>query len=204
MDTLQYILDKFGLDRNARTPIEIKLSRHGGLTKLFAELGFKIGAEIGVEQGKFSEEMCRDNPGVKLHCIDPWQAYDRYIDHVSQSKLDRFYDEACKRLEPYGCNIIRKTSMDAVLDFDHEYLDWAYIDGNHDFEFVVNDIIQWSKRVRSGGIVAGHDYRHEGKEKRPIPFHVIQAINSYTDAYKIRPWFVLRGDSCPSWMYVKS
>ena len=34
---------------------------------LFAELGFKVGAEIGVDRGYFSADMCQANPGVKLY-----------------------------------------------------------------------------------------------------------------------------------------
>jgi hypothetical protein len=199
---LDYIVKKFELDPAARTPIEFPLSRHGGLTKLFNELGYKTGVEVGVEQGKFSEEMCHDNPGVKLYCVDPWQAYSRYKDHVSQDKLDRFYRETTERLAKYDCTLIRKTSMEAVLDFEDNSLDFAYIDGNHDFEFIVNDVIYWSRKVRPGGVVAGHDYRGEDKNQR-IPFHVVQAINAYTDAMKIKPWFVLRGDKCATWLYVR-
>src|SRR3990167_9075686 len=91
VDPLDYILAKFGLDITNPLPIRVHLSRHGGLTKLWHELSYKVGAEIGVEQGYFSKEICRDNPGVRLFCIDPWQAYSRYKDHVSQEKLDGFY-----------------------------------------------------------------------------------------------------------------
>jgi len=169
---------------------------------LWHELGYKVGAEIGVEQGRFSEEICRDNPGVKLYCVDPWQAYDRYVDHVSQPKLDGFYAEAVARLALYNCEIVRKSSMEAVKGFAPGVLDFVFIDGNHAFEFVVNDIIYWARTVRQGGIVAGHDYRNENRN-RAIPFHVIQAIQAYTDAYEIRPWFVMRGDKSASWMFIK-
>lgn len=203
MNALEYIQEKFSLDLSARTPIEFRLSRHGGLTTLWRELGYKVGAEIGTEQGKFSEEICCANPEVKLYCVDPWQAYDRYADHVSQSKLDGFYAEAVERMKRYNCEIIRKASTEAVGDFAECSLDFVFIDGNHHFDFVVRDIIEWSRKVRQGGMVSGHDYRQEGKEKKPIPFHVIQATNAYTDAYKIRPWFVMRGDKCASWMWIK-
>lgn len=205
MNTLDYILSKYEVSPTSETPMPIKLrlSRHGGLTRLFHELGFRTGAEIGVEQGKYSEEICRDNPGVKLYCVDPWMAYLRYRDEVRQSKLDGYYREAIDRLLPYGCAILKKSSVEAALEFEPGSLDFVYIDGNHDFEFVVFDIIEWSKRVRPGGIVAGHDYRDE-KENSGIPFHVIQAVQAYTSSYRICPWFILGRDKCPSWLYVKT
>lgn len=48
--------------------------------------------------------------------------------------------------------------MDVVKQFKDESLDFVYIDGNHSFQHVVNDLCEWEKKVKVGGIVAGHDY----------------------------------------------
>ena len=90
--------------------------------------------------------------------------------------------------------------MDAVKDFEPNSLDFVYIDGNHYFDYVVEDIIHWSKIVRPGGIVSGHDYRKDKNEK--VPFHIIQATHAYTDAHKISPWFVLARGA--TWFWVKT
>jgi hypothetical protein len=44
------------------------------------------------------------------------------------------------------------------LDFDDESLDFVYIDANHRPDFVREDIREWTKKVKKGGIVSGHDY----------------------------------------------
>ena len=65
-----------------------------------------------------------------------------------------------------------------------ESLDFVYIDGNHHFDFVMQDIIEWSKKVRAGGVVSGHDYyrfRNAG---------VVDAVNTYTHAHQIWEWFI--------------
>ena len=50
------------------------------MAELFAELGFTIGAEIGVAHGKFSKIMLDANPNIKmLYGIDP------YVPHKSLS-----------------------------------------------------------------------------------------------------------------------
>ena len=198
--TLEYMLAKYQADPEAKPPTELQENRQG-LAQLFRELKFTVGAEIGVEQGYYSEVLCRANPDLHLYCVDPWVTYTRYADHVSQSKLDRYYAEAIERLKPYHCVVLRVYSLQAVREFESDSLDFVYIDGNHEFEFVVNDIIGWHKVVRPGGIISGHDYRRDKADR--IPFHVKQAVQAYTDAYRIRPWFVLRGDKDPSWMWVK-
>ncbi len=48
--------------------------------------------------------------------------------------------------------------MDALEDFEDNSLDFVYIDGDHNFKHISEDIYEWTKKVRSGGIVSGHDY----------------------------------------------
>ena len=210
MDTLNHILSKYNLDIARRMPSEIANVGRDDLAILFAELGFSVGVEVGVERGVYTEVLCRANPQAKIYGVDAWQHYDEYRDHVSQEKLDGFYEDAAQRLAPYDCELIRKFSLEAARDFEPESLDFVYIDGNHSLEYVIEDISRWSKRVRPDGIVSGHDYR---KSKTSYVAHVVHAVQAYTDAYRIRPWFVLgrkaivQGevrDRNRSWMWVKT
>lgn len=212
MTTLDYIVQKFTLDLNARRmPIEISNVGRNDLTRLFAELDFRVGVEIGVEQGVFTEALCKANPQAQIYGVDPWRSYSGYRCHVSQEKLDGFYEATRTRLVSHSnYELIRKFSMEAVGDFDDDSLDFVYIDGNHTLPFIINDIIEWSKKVRLDGIVSGHDYR---KNKRFITLnHVVYAVNAYTGSYRVRPWFLLGSkakipgqvrDSSRSWMWVK-
>lgn len=190
MNTIDYILDTYDIayDDTTKMPIEIPNVGRDNLSGLFHELGFSVGAEIGVEQGIFSESLCRDNPGLTLYSIDPWEAYPGYRLNISQQQVSQYYEEAKKRLTPYHCILIKKFSLDAMKDFPDRSLDFVYIDGNHNFQHCANDIIEWSQKIKFGGIIAGHDYvRH----KRPTGMHVVEVVNAYTDAYDIKPWFVL-------------
>jgi hypothetical protein len=204
LNALAHIQSRFGIGDGAPSPVEIRLSRHGGLTRLWAELGYRHGVEVGTEQGRFAEEICKHNPGVNLFCVDPYQAYDRYEQHQTQERLDRFYGEAQTRLAPYGVTFINFPSLEAAKTFEDGRLDFVFIDANHAYEFVKADIEAWAPKVRAGGMVCGHDYKHEGQERKPLPFGVIQAVNEYTAAHGIAPWFVLKGDRCPTWAWVKS
>ncbi len=203
MNTLPHILDRFGLKAHiGRMPWEVPNFGRNDLARLFAELGFTTGAEIGIEQGLFTEVLCQANPQATIYAIDAWQAYSGYREHVSQDKLDGFYEAAKARLAPYPmCRIMRRFSLDAVEEFEDNSLDFVFIDSNHDLRHVIDDLAEWSKRVRPGGIVAGHDYRKD--KKAGALFHVKQAVGAFTDAYGISPWFVLRGDRAASWMWVK-
>jgi len=65
---------------------------------------------------------------------------------MNQSTVDANYVEAVKRLEPYNCVLIKKYSMDAVKDFADGSLDFIYIDGNHNYPHVVEDLCFWAKK----------------------------------------------------------
>ncbi len=210
-DALTYIATKFDLTLSQRQmPIEIPNTNRQTLARLFYLLEFTKGAEIGVERAQYSEVLCSENPGVRLFCVDAWKAYRGYRDHVSQEKLDRFYDEARARLARFpSASTIRKFSTEAARDFDDGELDFVYIDAAHDICSVINDLHAWSRKVRPGGIIAGHDYL-----KAPLPslMQVPQAIHAWTDAYAIAPWFVLGRrakvdgelrDDGRSWFYVQ-
>ena len=133
------------------------------LAKYFNRLGFKTGAEVGVYSGAYSETLCKNIPNLMLYCIDPWQ------------KLESAYQEAVRKLAPYNATFIRKPSLDAVKDFKKKSLDFVYIDGNHAYSYVRDDLEAWVPKVRKGGVVAGHDYyltRHGNAG-------VIIAVNNY-------------------------
>lgn len=122
--------------------------------------GYAIGAEIGVEQGKFAETLCR--AGLELLCVDPWKAEADYRPHLDQAAWDRLMVIACERLAPYPAAIVRATSLEAAQDVKDGSLDFAYLDAKHDFDSVRDDIFAWRQKVRSGGVLAGHDYNLEG------------------------------------------
>ena len=122
------------------------------LARYFNELGFKHGAEIGVLGGKYSVELCK--AGMKVYCIDSWGINEIRLHDYHLRK----YEVAKIALDPYNAVLIRMLSMDAVKNFKDDSLDFVFIDANHRYGYVKNDIIEWTKKVKKGGIVSGHDY----------------------------------------------
>ena len=209
MSTLDYIAEKFGLDLNQKSPISILKTNRTIMAQTLAELGFTVGAEIGVARGKHAELLSQNIPGLKLYCIDAWQGYGGYRDY-STARLRAFHKDAVERLANYNAVIVEKFSMEAVKQFDDGSLDFVYIDGAHDIQSVINDIHEWQKKVRLDGIVYGHDYKRSTNPR--VVHHVKDAVPAYCYAYRIKPWFVLgeKGhhdghyrEGTLSWMFVK-
>jgi hypothetical protein len=182
------------------------------LPAFFKEMGYKVGAEIGVATGLYSEKLCQ--AGLKVYAVDPWLEYPGYDSKGVQVRLDKEYEEAKQRLAPYDCTIIRKKSVEAAQDFEDGSLDFVYIDGHHGFKFVTEDIYEWSKKVRIGGVVAGHDFVHSSVKTGPYVCHVKHVVRAYTTAFRIRDWYVLGSKHLPkdslekrdrwrSWMWIR-
>lgn len=216
--TLAYIAG-LGVNVEQRTqPVEVPNATRETLAEIFATLGFTLGAEVGVERGIYSEVLLKKNPELSLVSVDAWTAYTGYRDHMTQEAMDVLYEQAKERLKSYRerCMVVKGFSVDVAKDVVDESLDFVYLDGNHEFTEVVNDVASWEKKVRVGGIVSGHDYikRKGAQYLMQVPY----AIHGYCEAYQIKPLFVLgrkeaasnldpeKGelrDSTRSWFYVK-
>jgi len=166
--------------RPGNLPIVVRRGRDY-LGKLFKENGLNRGIEVGVRRGAFSLALCKENPDLEIYCIDPWIRYGGW----SQEGQDANKKIAGERLSPYNATLMEMYSMEAIHEFDKKPLDFAYIDGDHRFDHCMQDIIEWSRRDRRGGIVAVHDYSC-------IPGDVGTSVRAYTHAHHIDPWYLTR------------
>jgi hypothetical protein len=205
MDTLKHIIEKYKVDTSKPSPIALPMGRNRDLPKLFNELGFKVGAEIGVHKGRYSRSLCTYIPGLKLYGVDLWEVYGGYIDFggLEDGYLAEAYLIAQENTQGLNCEFIKDWSSEAVKRFEDGSLDFVFIDGNHAYEYVVEDIALWSKKVRKGGIVSGHDFHDFSRTRRWDKMGVIPAVEGWTTAYKIKPWFITTHNTYSSWFYVK-
>lgn len=185
------------------SPYWIPSCKRTELPELFKELGFKVGAEIGVSFGQNLEHYCK--AGFKMYGIDQWEDYrDEHYRQISwlarrgvpTKTFDDVYKMAVEKLSPYpNCTLIKKMSMDALDDIPDRSLDFVYIDGNHMYGYVAMDLMQWIKKVRKGGVIAGHDY-HNVKGSRANR-GVKHAVDGFVKTFEIENYYIL-GSEQPS------
>ncbi|OGM31454.1 hypothetical protein A2803_05290 [Candidatus Woesebacteria bacterium RIFCSPHIGHO2_01_FULL_44_21] len=215
-NTLEFIGKRFEVDV-ASPVVRITQINRTIIAGVFNELGFKQGAEIGVAEGTYSKILFDSIPGLKLNLIDIWKTYPGYSEYTDPEQM---YKDAQERLKNYNSVFIRKFSMDAVQGFTNNSLDFVFIDGGHDFKNVACDICEWSKKVKVGGIVFGHDYKfhqayvqktRHGHTKQRYAIEVKIVVDAYREARGIKPFFDIHqqisdptfGPDNPCWMFVR-
>lgn len=120
-------------------------------------------AEIGVNKGETSRLLRHLFPDAQLFLIDPWAFSPDYLLSGSPiSRKTKHYEKAFQIVRDQFCNdplttILRMGSREAVTCAPDNF-DLVFIDGNHEYVQVKEDILSWLPKVRQGGILAGHDY----------------------------------------------
>lgn len=128
------------------------------VSKIIRPLPPRIGVEVGVERGLLSEFLLTQYRKLCLVMVDSWSGAD-------QSAHDANRMEASERTQRFADRrlIIPETSVRAARQFrrDGIQFDFVFIDADHGYRAVRDDMAAWWGRVRSGGILFGHDYgRH--------------------------------------------
>ncbi len=116
----------------------------------------QAGAEIGVFDGGTSWYLLRSFPQLRLFGVDPYLAYPEY----DQSRMRQAEQTAVDRLAQFGERSIRikESSVSAAKAIPEECLDFVFVDGDHTYDAVVEDIKAWYPKVHAGGLFCGHDY----------------------------------------------
>jgi hypothetical protein len=130
-------------------------------------------AEIGVANGDFSESILKYNLPKILYLVDAWDS-DRYSLKMREAVEERFKEEIAA-----GTVVIRPGYSTKVGEmFDDALFDWIYIDTDHTYQTTRDELMLYSRKVKNGGVIVGHDYML-GNWSNLMPYGVISAVNEF-------------------------
>lgn len=96
-----------------------------------------------------------------LYCVDTWKGSANSARHQRIVRDFDVFSTFLGNIESYGgSGVVRPimmTSRDAAEIFPDRFLDLVFIDGDHSYDAVREDILLWRPKVREGGILCGHD-----------------------------------------------
>jgi hypothetical protein len=118
-----------------------------------------IGAELGIAEGRTSKVFLQGGL-EKLYMIDTWRRLEQMGDaSYPQGWHDNNLKEAHERVEEFGDKAIflQGLTKDMAVHIPDESLGFVYIDANHAYEAVMEDLKTYFSKAVSGGIISGHD-----------------------------------------------
>jgi hypothetical protein len=156
-------------------------------------------AEIGVEYGGYTKSYYNDN--YEIHLIDMWETEgnDFYFSQ-KPGQVELGYNQILNKYsDKKNVNIVKMKSADAALLYPDEYFDWVYLDADHSYSAVIEDIKNWLPKVKKGGIFSGHDFNpaanHPYYEKFGVDKAVLEVFKdsfSLTNESNFQSWYIYK------------
>lgn len=168
--------------------------------------------EVGTHLAEFASTLLESWRGDHLACIDPYISGYCEGDPISErtsSVRKSDYARAKDRLSQYllsgrasilvteSCNAVQHERFDSGLDF-------VYLDGNHELRAFAEDLRLWWPKVKSGGLLAGHDIICPGEVNGGWGRFIQPALVEHCKSERIREVFlVTEARGAWSWYIVK-
>jgi predicted O-methyltransferase YrrM len=121
-------------------------------------------AELGVQEGLFSEDILAICQPSELHLVD--------IDLTTFKVAERFSEQVGRGV----VTLHEKDSATAISGFPDGHFDFIYIDADHSYEAVKRDIEASVPKVRVGGYLLFNDYTFWSPAEC-MPYGIMQAVN---------------------------
>jgi hypothetical protein len=119
--------------------------------------------EVGVYKGESTIQFMESGKFNRYFGVDCWtnDYYDpspEFLRCIPESESE--FDEVVKKYNNHTTVVtkLRMTSREAASLFKHEVFDFIYLDGNHNYEYIRDDIQLWWSMVKVGGYLGGHDF----------------------------------------------
>lgn len=144
------------------------------IAALANEHGWRRGAELGVWHGKTMARYLADCPELEMIGVDVWRALPDGMKHYANWDHEDHERQARENTKAFGARVtfLKMTTDEAALQVRDGSLDFVFIDADHRYEAVRDDIANWRPKIRVGGYLMGHDINWEGVERavRKLPY----------------------------------
>lgn len=119
--------------------------------------------EVGVLRGDFADQVVSLWKGDSVILVDSWASLTPgtpdQVATLNQAQHDDNYRHVKQRFyEDTRVSTLKLNSQQASVRFDDESLDCVYLDADHSYVGVTQDLEAWWSKVKDGGLLSGHDY----------------------------------------------
>lgn len=140
-----------------------------------------VGAEVGSREGMYARELLKHKEITRLYVVDPFAPYQDENCWTTYQQQARYLLAADLILFRHNDRVARMfmASTEAAKQFKPGELDFVYIDANHSYESVKEDVHCWFPIVKPDGILGGHDFDPE------FP-GVIKAVTEFAEQHGLK------------------
>ena len=138
--------------------------------------------EIGSWKGNFSENLLKIFPQSELILVDPWKVSTINKDSwygenkQNQESMEGIYKDVVKKFKSKKNVLIHRGTVKSFYESNlNKRIDIIYVDGDHSYEGVLNDLFYADKLTVKDSIIAMDDYELEGWWKDGV----VKALNEF-------------------------
>lgn len=142
--------------------------RRTNLIELILKYNLKNGCELGTHNGDLLFALLEKLPFLSMIGVDVWDKQNGNIYQEYQYvNWPQMYQDVLNKAEAYPgrLRLIKGLTCDVVNQIENDSLDFIFIDANHNYEAVKQDILLWTPKVIQSGLIAGHDKGREGIDR---------------------------------------
>ena len=169
----------------------LKVNNREKMNLVILELHEPVICEVGVRFGENLKNLI--TPNVKnAYGVDIWMntnSMGQNDNLYPQDELDRQYNNVVNMFKSDDrVKIIRDFSVNSSHSFPDEYFDFVYLDADHTYQSVKEDLESWWPKIKKGGILSGHDYIDGDLTIRlghSVRFGVVEAVEEFKKIYNI-------------------
>jgi len=139
----------------------------------------EVGTFLGKSALYMMEKIQESKKNIKFYCVDLFTITpDEGDGEMPDGKNARIWQEQNGGADALYNNFLRNTnnsiakeclaghyrcdSADGAKYFEDKSVDFCFIDASHLYENVYRDLYAWFPKMKSGGILAGHDFEYIG------------------------------------------
>jgi hypothetical protein len=155
--------------------------------------------EVGCWKGKSSSfmavEIINSNKNIKFDCIDLWGG-DQHTGKEIIVGDNSLYELFLNNMDPVNnyYKSFKLSSEEGSKLYKDNSLDFVFIDADHSYKNLKNDILCWLPKIKKGGIISGHDYIPHEENAFPDVIKAVQEIFKIEDINTFKQdnniWFV--------------
>ena len=158
-----------------------------------------IFVEVGVWKGDFSKKIWDISNPKLLVLVDSW-TFDEKVrgcapqvngnEPLNQNFFDQAKQETYNKfIKEKNVLILDLNSSEASSNYKDNYFDYIYLDAEHTYQAVINDLNVWYPKLKKNGVLFGDDY-YWREEDDTLSLH--RAYQEFINKHNIRKWCVFK------------